>query len=432
VTLIPAKRVHLVERKQVDPTTPRPRHDLQPDTILKRAENVRLLLTGAETIKVLLPSGTLDCGYVGFRLLERFGRPARVRDIVDGDARSTQEWMDLLNTVAGLVEHGVLYDVSKGPGSVEVRGYGFDNPRPHIEMLDDVVRTRGFIRAVESAVRPGDVVVEVGTGTGVLAMAAARAGAERVYAIEAGAIADLAEENVAANGFADVIRVLRGWSTTLELPQRADVLITETIGSDPLDERIVEIVLDARRRLLRPGARIVPTRLAVFGTAVEVPEAFVAGFVHTVGRTKTWQGAYGFDLSPLVPAERRLQGYRVPMSLTRQWPRLSAPARLFEVDLRTVTSNTVVAEARASADEPGRLDGALLHFVAEVAPGLTLSTDPQAADVANSWSNVLSLCPAMPIQRGRTLRFSYRWNAGAGEAGLVVEPEGEASGSERR
>jgi hypothetical protein len=422
----------MVEREQVYVTTRRSRHDMHPETVLKRAENVRLLLTGAETAKVLLPSGTLDCGYVGLRLLQRFGRPTRVRDIVEDDARSTQEWIDLLNTIAGLVEHGVLYDVSAGPPSVEVQGYGFDNPRPHIEMLDDVVRTRQFVQAVEAAVRPGDVVVEVGTGTGILAMAAARAGARRVYAIEAGAIAEQAERVITANGLADVIRVLRGWSTTLELPERADVLITETIGSDPLDERILEIVLDARRRLLRPGARIVPSRLSVWGTAIEVPEAFVARFVYTFGRTEKWQEVYGFDFSPLVPPERLLHGYRVSMSITRQWSRLSAPARLVELDLQSATSSTVVAETQATADEPGRLDGALLHFEAELAPGIRLSSDPRESDEVHSWSNVLSLRPPLELQRGRKLRFSYRWNTASGAPGLVVDPDDGTGEAEQR
>jgi hypothetical protein len=388
--------------------------------VLQRSSNVRLLLTGANTVKVKLPAGTLDCGPLGLRLLERFARPMSVREAAAAHAQGAQEWMDLLNTLAGLVEHGVLYDVAVGPEDAEVRGYGFDNPRPHIEMLDDVTRTRRFIDAVEATVRPGDVVVDVGTGTGILAMAAARAGAEQVYAIEAGAIAEQAEQIIAANGFADVITVLRGWSTSITLPRRADVLVTETIGSDPLDERIVEIVTDARRRLLSPDARIIPSRVSVLGTVVEVPETAIATNVYTAGRARRWQDAYGFDFRPLLAPERRLHDHRVPMATTRAWSRLTPVVRLVDIDLRTVTSATVTAEALVHAERAGRLDGALLHFEVQLAPGIALSSDPLGPDEIASWSNVLSLVPPVEVSPGQQLRLAYHRNVRGATTGLSV------------
>src|SRR3954454_16113224 len=75
--------------------------------------------------------------------------------------------------------------------------------RLHGAMLDDRRRTRSFIAAIEAAVRPGDVVVEIGTGTGVLAVAAARAGARRVYALESANMAAWARRIFAANRVSD-------------------------------------------------------------------------------------------------------------------------------------------------------------------------------------------------------------------------------------
>ena len=80
----------------------------------------------------------------------------------------------------------------------------------HRSMIGDRVRTEAFRRAIEAAVRPGDVVLDVGAGSGILSVFAARAGAARVYAVEQTSIAVFAQELVAANGVADVVRVIQG------------------------------------------------------------------------------------------------------------------------------------------------------------------------------------------------------------------------------
>ena len=62
----------------------------------------------------------------------------------------------------------------------------------HRHLLDDHTRTSALIDAINAVVKPGDTVIDLGTGTGILAMAAARAGAARVYAIDHASIVDSA------------------------------------------------------------------------------------------------------------------------------------------------------------------------------------------------------------------------------------------------
>jgi len=76
----------------------------------------------------------------------------------------------------------------------------FSDPATHKRMLDDTVRCEAFRRALQATVRPGDVVVDVGAGTGLLSFFAAQAGASRVYAIEFCPIADVAASLIEANG----------------------------------------------------------------------------------------------------------------------------------------------------------------------------------------------------------------------------------------
>ena len=77
-------------------------------------------------------------------------------------------------------------------------------------MICDRVRTGAFRRAIDSVVRPGDVVLDVGAGSGILSVFAARAGAARVYAVERTSAAVLAQELAAANGVAEIVQVIHG------------------------------------------------------------------------------------------------------------------------------------------------------------------------------------------------------------------------------
>ena len=139
----------------------------------------------------------------------------------------------------------------------------------HHSMLVDEARTSAFLKALLQEVRPGDVVLDIGAGTGVLSMFAILAGASRVYAIEQGPMADIAEEVARRNGADDRVTIINDWSTEATLPERADVLVTETIGNVGFEEGILRWVKDARQRLLKPRATIVPGRVSLVAAAVE-------------------------------------------------------------------------------------------------------------------------------------------------------------------
>jgi len=193
-------------------------------------------------------------------------------------------------------------------------------------MLNDRVRTSAFLAAIAEVVRPGDVVVDLGTGTGVLAVAAARAGAERVYAIEATGIGRLAARVFAQNGLADRITLVEGWSAQVDLPRRADVLVTETLGNEPLAERILEHTIDARERLLRAEPRLVPRTLGIYGIPYELGAAELGRRSVTRAGIEAWQSWYGIDFSPLAEAARNTaQRTFVKPAATEAWTALAEP-----------------------------------------------------------------------------------------------------------
>ena len=134
----------------------------------------------------------------------------------------------------------------------------------HFSIVRDEARNKAYDTALRSAIFPGCTVLEIGTGTGLLAMMAARAGAARVVTCEADpAIAAAARANVAANGFADRVTVVNKHSSLVELADvggPADILVSEIVSNDLLSEGTLPAHEDAVPRLLKPGGAVIPVR----------------------------------------------------------------------------------------------------------------------------------------------------------------------------
>lgn len=143
-------------------------------------------------------------------------------------------------------------------------------PLWHFSMLNDVSRNTAFDEAIRRAVRPGDHVFEIGTGSGLLAMMAARAGAAHVTTCEiVEPIAVKARQIVMKNGYADKVSILDKSSTEVRIPDDmrapADVMIAEIVSSELLGEGILDSFDDAKSRLLKPGATIIPSHASIIG-----------------------------------------------------------------------------------------------------------------------------------------------------------------------
>ena len=159
------------------------------------------------------------------------------------------------------------------------------------DMLADEARLAAYSEAIARAVRPGAVVVDVGCGPGIFAFLACRAGARRVYAIDAGDVLPFARQLAAANGFADRIEFLHGDSRQLQLPERADVVVSDVRGALPFFAEALPSVDDARDRFLAPGGALIPQRDTVFAAILETPEYYAR-------LTSPWKDALpAFDLT---------------------------------------------------------------------------------------------------------------------------------------
>lgn len=169
-------------------------------------------------------------------------------------------------------------------------------------MLQDRVRTSTYERALleNRADIEGKVVLDVGTGSGILAFFAVKAGARHVYAVELSAMADCARALVAHNGLSDRITVIKGKMEDVELPEPVDVVVSEPMGFFLVHERMLETFVAAGKRWQRPNA----PRLKMFpsiGTMLMSPFSDESIYREQMGKVAFWQQRdfYGLDLSAL-------------------------------------------------------------------------------------------------------------------------------------
>jgi precorrin-6B methylase 2 len=393
-----------------------------PDEPLSLAAGVTYSVTAPDEIEITVRerARTYPATVLAILAVASEGRTLReLIAVVGAQAKGTVGWIETTSLAASLVEDGVLVPVGSATGPVT------DTPRfrnnreieMHIELLDDEVRTRAFIGALEHAVRPGDVVVDLGTGNGILAMAAARAGAARVYAIEASPFAAVTEHVFAMNGYADRIRVVRGWSHQVELPERADVLVSEIIGNDPLGEGALRYMPDAAARFLKPGGRVVPTGLAVDMHVLEMPVDDARK--HRVGadRLAQWRSSYGFDFGPFdvhaALAYRRV--FRRANALAT-WRVLAEPRRLFSAELAGTLASETTTTVEVETSAPCETATLVLSAVLDM-PG---AIGGHAFICGGHWRWPVTLLPAQPATR--RWRVTATWGALRSGVNLQVDP----------
>lgn len=141
-------------------------------------------------------------------------------------------------------------------------------------MLADRVRMRAYADALAAVVKPGAVVLDLGTGVGVHAILACKLGARRVFAVEPNAAIEVGERIARDNGFSDRITFIRALSTEIDLPGPVDVIVSDLRGVLPLYGAHLESLADAKQRFLAPGGVLLPARDELYAAVVEAPEPF--------------------------------------------------------------------------------------------------------------------------------------------------------------
>ena len=233
-------------------------------------------------------------------------------------------------------------------------------------MIADSGRVNAYVEAIAAAVRPGDVVADIGCGPGLLSLLACRAGARRVFAIEPDECIQLAREAATANGLGDVIEFFQSDSSRTELPERVNVIVSDLRGVLPLFRDVIPVLEDARQRFLVPGGIMIPQRDILKAALIEAPEYYSE-------LTSPWERKLaGLDLSS--PLSQILNQLHKANFADEQL--LSAPLDWGVLDYTVGAQTHVAAELNFDVIKAGTVHGICVWFETKLFQNIGYSTGP--------------------------------------------------------
>lgn len=268
------------------------------------------------------------------------------------------------------------------------------------QMACDGVRIDAYARAIQKAVRPGDVVVDLGCGTGIMSLLALRAGAKRVHAVDMDTSVWLSRELAKENGFESQLEVHHGSSFDLELPERADVVIADLRGSFPLFQQNIATMEDARTRLLKPDGVLMPVKDRLFVAVIEaealrreLEQGWVGierqGFKASAARFSTLNCAYADGDAPIRSSQL--------LSEAKVWG---------EIDYGKPFPKSISATVELPITRGGTADALAMWFEATVHEGLVYSNAPGQQLVYKR--TVLPLLEPVRVEAGGSARVTLR------------------------
>lgn len=273
---------------------------------------------------------------------------------------------------------------------------GVDTFDFHRRLLANETRTEGFRQAIVQTVRPGDVVADVGTGSGILAFFACQAGASKVYAIEPADVVEVARQVSIRNGFQDRIVFTHDFSSRTVLPEKVDVLLSDC------DLRMIDAVIDARRRWLKEDGRLIPRSITCSIVPIETAENY--------RRADYWMSKrYDVDFSPFRPfIVNSVHALRID-----QCSFLSAPAPLAKAVFAEAETADLRGEISFEVTNDGVLHGIAVWFMTEILG--TTGGPGSKAIVRPDWGHAfLPVESAVPVVAGDLVSVSLhiRWVGG--------------------
>jgi type I protein arginine methyltransferase len=277
----------------------------------------------------------------------------------------------------------------------------------HGAMISDPVRVRAYERALRQTVKPGMVVLEIGTGVGIMAMLACQLGAKRVYTVEPTAVLHLAQEIAAANNCADRIEFIEDVSRRVRTPIQADVIVSDLRGMLPLLQDHIPTIVDARRRFLAPGGILVGRRDRLWAAVVDAPEQYAK-------IVEPWEhDLLGQDLS----AGRRMNVNSIHRTRVEPDQLLTTPNVWTTLDYTRIENPDVGGKLSWTVKRNGTGHGIVIWFDAELADNVTFSSGPESPDTVYTsmflpWQEPVSLVAGQTVcmdLQAKYLEMHYAW-----------------------
>lgn len=259
-------------------------------------------------------------------------------------------------------------------------------------MVADRVRNNAYAQALRQTVRPGSVVLDIGTGSGIFAVLACQLGASRVFAIEPSEIIQLAREIASANHCADKIEFMEDLSTNVSLPVLADVIVSDLRGVLPLLQHHIPSIVDARRRFLTHGGTLIPRKDTIWAGIVEAPELYS-------NIVTPWEGnmfGQNFSRARQMSVNDFQKARLTPEQL------LAKPQLWATLEYATLADPDFHGKLKWTVERPGTGHGILIWFDSDLADGAAFSNAPGEPETVYGRLFFPWLNP-MPLVTGQTV-----------------------------
>jgi len=254
-----------------------------------------------------------------------------------------------------------------------------------------------YSEAIAAAVGPGSVVLDIGTGVGIFAILACKLGAKKVYAVESENIIQLALENAIAAGVDNRIEFIKGTSTTITLPEKVDLIVSDLRGVLPFFFSHIPSIIDARERFLLEPGRLIPQVDKIWCSLVEAADLYE----HNLS---PWES----DICGIVPeAGRRYEVNNWWKVRLKSEQFLVEPQNWATLDYATVQSPDVKGELSWTATRTGTAHGLCVWFDTELWSGISFSNAPDAPTTVYGQAFFPLLAP-VDIQTGDQIKVTLQ------------------------
>lgn len=234
------------------------------------------------------------------------------------------------------------------------------------KMLADGPRIEAYLTALRRTIKPGSVVVDLGCGPGLFALVACRLGARRVFAIEPDNTIQIARNAAWEYGLTDRIEFIQSLSTKVNLPEPADVIVSDLRGVLPWFQQHLPSIIDARTRLLAPHGCLIPNRDRLWAAIVETPAKYAE-------LVEPWEQTYD---DVVLRSGRKLAVNSWSKFRVQPEDLLTEPVCWHELDYRRVEEVNVSKDISFTVARGGTAHGLIAWFDAELIDAVGFSNAP--------------------------------------------------------
>ena len=267
----------------------------------------------------------------------------------------------------------------------------------HYGYLSDTRRMELLRIAIKSVVRPGDHVLDLACGTGILGLFCLDAGAAKVTFIDRTDMIDIARQSMMTAGYSERCTFIRSQSLDATIPQRVDLIVSDNIGFFGIDYEALSMLKDAKDRFLKDGGLVFPERLRLFASLVSLQDQITPA--------TRWA-------RPDIPDTFQWLGN---LSANFKWPAkqettipLSVAVHLATFELGDDSPEFVSWAEELAVEQSGEADGILGWFEADLTSQHFMTNEPASSDRIDRPQAFFPFEKALPITRGEHVKISIK------------------------